>query len=176
MLKISDEKEKEKRVKGHPLLSEKKRFVPYLVELRNLPLVKSPNGCLVVAQMEFLMAITKKHRFIKYLEPPKTRKKFYKKGQSWVEELGFSKDEFRTAFKQVGTVYQSKREWMRADEEGDAFKGKYYLSFNHKPAHLTFYLRNDDLVNQALWDALNYRDEDEWDEEDSGLDEDELNF
>lgn len=175
MLKISEE-EKEKKKKGHPLITEGQRFIPYIVKLRRLPLVKSPNACLVVAQMEFLMGITKKQRFAKYLEPPKTMKKFYKAGQSWVEELGFSKDEFRTAFKQVGTVYNSKGEWMKADKDGDAFKGKYYLSFHHKPAHLTFYLRNSDLVNQELWDALTYSDEDEWDEEDSEFDEDELGF
>jgi hypothetical protein len=119
--------------------------VPYLKELKKMPQIVSTNACIVFQQLEYwshLMAGT----FYKFQSPPKTIQYAYVTGSSWTEELGISEDEFRTAFKQIGTRYKSKKEYKLAKEKGDVFNGKYYCSYFDKVSRLTHYFRNDVLV------------------------------
>lgn len=59
----------------------------------------------------------------------------YKNGDSWTEELGMSKDEFRTAFDKIGHRYKSKSEFDKAE---DKFQGKFYCSYVDRRSNLTF--------------------------------------
>jgi hypothetical protein len=81
----------------------------------------------------------------KFLEPCSNRK--YKEGESWVEELGFTVTEFRSAFDKIGIRYKSKKEYSQHD---DPFQNKFYCSYHDKIKGVTFYFRNHELVDKAL--------------------------
>lgn len=90
--------------------------------------------------------------FYKFLAPSPDHPR-YRPGQSWVEELGISDNEFRTAFDQIGFRYKSKGEFVRAE---DKFKGRMYCSYVDRRENLTYYLRNHEIVDARL-DALMMR-------------------
>ena len=71
----------------------------------------------------------------------------YKEGDSWVEELGLTAQEFRTAFDRIGIRHKSKGQF---DEEQDKFQGKFYASYLDRRENLTYYFRNNSLVDDAL--------------------------
>jgi hypothetical protein len=132
--------------------------IPYVKGLRRLPLVKSVAACVLMQQLDFRFNDEKfQHGFYKFLEPCPGHPK-YKEGDSWTDELGFSADEFRTAFDQIGVRYKSKKEF---DAAGDKFtlvndegkpKGppRYYCSYYDKVKRVTYYFRNHELVDAVL--------------------------
>ena len=83
--------------------------------------------------------------FYKFLEP--CGHTYYQKGSSWIEELQMTTTEFRTAFKHIAVVYKSKKDYKMSS---DKFQGKMYLSYYDRINKLTYYMRNDDLVDQVL--------------------------
>jgi hypothetical protein len=84
--------------------------------------------------------------FYKFMSPCQGHPK-YKKGQSWQEELCFTKDEFRTAFDRIAIRYLSKTEYDKAE---DKFNEKFYCSYIDKIEGLTYYFRNHELVDKTL--------------------------
>lgn len=93
-----------KRVSRKPVMRNKiltltETPVPYVKELRRLKLVKSITACLLMQQLDYWFK-TYPESFYKFLEPCDAIG--YKQGDSWCEELGFSADEFRNAFDQIG--------------------------------------------------------------------------
>lgn len=120
-----------------------RQTIPYVRELRHV--AKSVTGCLLMQQLDFHFA-KYPDGFYKFLEPCRNSK-FYKRGQSWQEELGFSAEEFRTAFDKIGVRYPSKSAF---DAAADKFGGKYYCSYFDKQQGLTYYFRNHPVVDSAL--------------------------
>lgn len=100
---------------------------------------------ILMLQLEYWFEHTDGNAFFKFLEPCEDMQ--YRKGDSWSEETGFSKGEFRTAFARIGKVYKSKREF---NESQDKFQGKMYLSYFDRIKRLTFYMRNTEVVEQYL--------------------------
>lgn len=84
--------------------------------------------------------------FYKFTEP--CNHEVYKEGDSWCEELGFSRSEFTTAFNGLGVKYKSKTEYNAAQE--DKFQGKYYMAYTDRKQGLTYYYRNHEVVDNAL--------------------------
>ena len=120
--------------------------IPYVKQLR--PIAGSVAGTLLMQQLDFWFAMYP-HGFYKFLEPCPTSK-HYKKGKSWVEELGVSADEFRTAFDKIGIRYKSKSAYEAVEQKfGEAL----YCSYFDKQQGLTFYFRNHAVVD-ALLDKL----------------------
>ena len=111
-------------------------MIPYVRDLRRLPPVRSVGACVLMQQLDYHFNNAGfQNGFYKFLEPCPDHPK-YRNGDSWTEELGFSPDEFRTAFDQIGVPYRSKKEYDAAvdkftppDREGKG-KGepKYYCS------------------------------------------------
>ncbi len=87
--------------------------------------------------------------FYKFLEP--SDHPAYKNGDSWTEELGMSRHEFRTAFDKIGIRYKSKSDF---DQAVDKFQGLFYCSYVDRRSNLTYYFRNHDLVDAALDELL----------------------
>ena len=119
------------------------KIIPYVRELRLI--AKSVTGCLLMQQLDFHFA-KYPHGYYKFLEPCHNSKS-YKRGQSWQEELGFSADEFRTAFDKIGVRYLSKSAF---DAAPDKFQDKLYCSYFDKQQGLTYYFRNHPVVDAAL--------------------------
>jgi hypothetical protein len=61
---------------------------------------------------------------------------------SWVEELGFSKGEFRTAFDKIGNRFNSKTQYKEAKSSGLEFGDKFYCSYFDRRSGMTSYYRN----------------------------------
>ena len=87
--------------------------------------------------------------FYKFLEPCENSK-LYKKGDSWTEELGFSRSEFKTAFEKIGVSYKSKREFTEALKTGNLFQGKFYCCYIDRIKNITVYYRNHELLDLEL--------------------------
>lgn len=103
------------------------------------------NATLLMLQLEYWFEKSGGNAFFKFLEPCEDMN--YREGDSWVEELGFSKGEFRTAFGKIGKVYKSKKEF---NESKDKFEGKLYLSYFDRIKRLTFYMRNTAVVEECM--------------------------
>ena len=128
-----------------------RKTISYHPEFRKLPLVKSVTSALLLQQLDFWFE--RYESFWKFTAPARNHK-LYKEGDSWIEELGFSKDEFRTAFANIGVMHKSKSAFMNAEEkfvcDGQEY---YYASYIDRQHNLTYYFRNDALLDREL-DAL----------------------
>ena len=120
--------------------------IPYVKELH--PIAGGVLGCLVMQQLDYWFE-GHPEGYYKFLMP--SDHPAYKVGDSWTEELGMSKDEFRTAFDKIGIRYKSKSEF---DQAADKFQGKFYCSYVDRRSNLTYYFRNHDLVDAALDELL----------------------
>jgi hypothetical protein len=144
------------------------KFIPFLPSL-----VKHTSGVLpsiLMIKLDELFALDKKYQvegFYKFLKPvykkdeegevqvgenglPIIGNPLYVHGQSWVEHISFTEDEFRTAFSKIGIAYPSVSKFRQAEKNGDVFQGKFYCSYIDRKSNLTYYLRNHALVDQVL--------------------------
>jgi hypothetical protein len=88
--------------------------------------------------------------FYKFLEPSPLNRR-YRAGDSWTEELGFSVDEFRSAFGAMGIRYKSQTEFKAAAEPfKSGAREALYCSVLDKSTGLTIYYRNHILVDRLL--------------------------
>lgn len=124
------------------LLQITRGIIGYVPELK--PYAKTTNATLLWQQLDYWFA-KYPNGFYKFLAPCKNKE--YTEGDSWCEELAFSKKEFKTAFSQIGFKYTSKKQF---DEASDKFKGKYFCAFTDKIKGLTYYYRNHELADQIL--------------------------
>ena len=120
--------------------------VPYIKELRQLS--GSVTASILMQQLDYWFE-KKPGGFYKFLEPCENNE-LYKTGDSWTEELGFSKYEFKTAFEKIGVAYKSKNEFKKAMEKGDPFQGKFYCCYVDKMKYITVYYRNHELLDLEL--------------------------
>lgn len=126
------------------ILSLTRNTIPYVKELQ--PLAYTVAGCILMQQLDYWFE-RKPEGFYKFLEPPQKYHNLYHQGDSWVEELWMTAEEFRTAFDRIGIRYKSKRLYEDAPNK---FQGKYYCSYFDRRENLTYYFRNHDLVDLAL--------------------------
>jgi hypothetical protein len=130
------------------------RIIPYNPLYRQTG--KTVTGAILFQQLEYWFAKMGKP-FYKFTEPSE-KNSYYKEGQSWTEELGFSSDEFRTAFDNIGIRYSSKAEYetaviMNRETGGrlDVFAGKFYCSYHDKIKGITVYYRNHSKTDEWLY-------------------------
>ncbi|MHC1750584.1 MAG: hypothetical protein AB9856_20125 [Cellulosilyticaceae bacterium] len=116
------------------------RYIPELNKATG-----SINATLLLLQLEYWFTKTKGKSFFKFLEP--CTHEAYRPTDSWVEELGFSKAEFRHAFSQIGKVYKSRTAYQNST---DPFEGKLYLSYFDRMRKITYYIRNTNEVTKLL--------------------------
>ena len=120
--------------------------IPYVKELHAI--AGGVLGCLVMQQLDYWFE-SHPEGFYKFLEP--SDHPAYKEGDSWTEELGMSRHEFRTAFDKIGIRYKSKSDF---DQAVDKFQGLFYCSYVDRRSNLTYYFRNHNLVDAALDELL----------------------
>ena len=122
--------------------------IPYIKEFKAL--AGTVNGCLLFQQLNHWFKI-KPDSFYKFQSPPQQPHPKYRQNDSWTEELGFSKDEFRAAFDRIGVRYFSKTDYDAAknkfEKNGKTF---FFCSYHDKIKNLTFYFRNDEFVARSL--------------------------
>lgn len=125
--------------------------VPYIPGLRQQ--TGSVVATILMMQLEYRFETIRSPCFYKFLEPPEIGYRDYRPGDSWTEELAFSKEEFRTAFDKIGVRYTSKTQYDKAKSIGSEFGDKFYCSYFDRQLGMTFYCRNHKKVN-ALFASL----------------------
>ncbi len=126
--------------------------IPYVKELRVL--AGSITASILIQQLDYWFEKSP-GGFYKFLEPCENSK-YYKKGDSWTEELGFSRSEFKTAFEKIGVTYKSKKEFAAALKTGNLFQGKFYCCYIDRIKGITVYYRNHELIDQELEKLINF--------------------
>lgn len=129
------------------ILSITRNTIPYVKELR--PISGSVTATILMQRLDYYFE-RHPNGFYKFLEP--CQNALYREGDSWIEELNFSKDEFRTAFALIGVSYKSKSLF---NKEADPFAGKYYCSYFDRPKGVTYFFRNHTLLDQVLDHLVN---------------------
>lgn len=147
--------------------------IPYYKDLRRIS--GSVSSAILFQQMEYWFSKKDGKPFYKFLSPPEETAIGYRAGDSWAEEMGFSEDEFRAAFKKIGVAHKSKKDY---DAVTDKFKivenrvdkrrdnsvkktkwivrkyeeevEKMYCSYHNKRTGQTTYFRNHNLVNSMI--------------------------
>ena len=116
-------------------------FIRYYPHLRKH--FGSNEPVLLIDRLEYWFKIAK-HRdgFFKFLEPCQHR--LCKPGDSWEEEIGFSRRLFNKAFDLIGVRYKSKTAFLNAV---DPFGGKPYASYHDRKGNRNYYVRNHDFAD-----------------------------
>lgn len=112
------------------------------------PGIKTSIGCgkatLILGRFEYWF--TKyKNGFYKFIEP--CSHPLYRTGDSWAEEIGFSRKVFTKAFDLIGVRYKSKSAFQKSQ---DKFRGKLYASYHDRKANQTYFFRNHEFANQVI--------------------------
>jgi len=102
------------------------------------------NAALIIDRLEYWFA-KKSNGFYKFFEP--CQHPLYREGDSWLEELGFSRKSFLHAFSFIGTRYSSCTSFHKLQ---DKFQGKLYASYYARQTHQTFFIRNHQLAEDFL--------------------------
>ena len=124
-----------------------------LYYIKFYPGIKSSIGCekatLILGRLEYWFE-KYKNGFYKFVEP--CHHPLYREGDSWHEEIGFSRKIFAKAFDLVGVRYKSKSAFMKA---GDRFKGKLYASYHDRKTNQTYFVRNHGFASQFIKGLFN---------------------
>jgi len=126
------------------ILAISRNMIPYCKEINTI--TGGVLATILMQQMDYWFD-RKPDGFYKFLEP--CNHKLYTPGDSWCEELGFSKTEFRNSFDAIGFRHASKSTF---DSDPDKFHGKMYASYVDRRNNLTIYIRNHSLADRALED------------------------
>jgi hypothetical protein len=121
------------------------KFIKFYPSLRLS--IQSDKAILITEILEnwFKKDAYKAKGFYKFLEP--CDHYLYKKGDSWIEELGCVRISFNRAFDQIGIRYKSKSAYLK---ESDKFKGKMYASYYDRISKKTFYIRNNEVADELF--------------------------
>jgi hypothetical protein len=134
------------------LLSIIKGSIPYIKELR--PIAGSVTAVILWQQLDYWFE-KYPDGYYKFLSPPESAHPSYKQGDSWEEELGFSKDEFRCAFDKIGVRHSSKTAFNKVENPFlKQEKEMFFASYQDKLKKMTFYYRNHELADKALTDLV----------------------
>jgi len=123
-------------------LAEDKNLVVYRKSLR--PIGQSIKGTILLGQFIYWwnkMEKQGKTAFYKFKEP--CNHSLYKKGESWCEELGFTRFEFETALSKIGFNRPKKK-------KGDPLEKKAIIWYNTDQNRVTWYKLNKDALKLAL--------------------------
>ena len=118
-------------------------FIKYHPELKRF--FGSEATVLILQQLEYWSA-RYPSGFWKFFEPCDHHPQ-YREGDSWAEELGFSRRVFLRAFAIIGTHYKSKSEYLK---QADPFQGKMYASYYDRKTNRTHFFRDHGSIDRFL--------------------------
>ena len=125
---------------------DKKSFTPFIKYTPELKRFFGSSESVLIFQKSEYWSSKYPNGFWKFHEPC-TRHTQYRKGDSWSEELGFSRRVFLRAFSVFGVHYKSKSAYLK---EVDPFQGKMYVSYYDRKTNRTYFLRNHSFVEKFL--------------------------
>ena len=126
------------------ILNQKKHyFVKYHPELKRF--FGSHQAALIFQRSEYWFQ-KYPSGFWKFFEPCEKHPQ-YREGDSWQEELGFSRKVFKRVFSALGIHYKSKSDYLACS---DPFQNKLYASYYDRKTNRTYFFRNHQKVQQFL--------------------------
>ena len=130
------------------------RPIPYIKELREI--TGGVTSAILMQQLDHWFN-TYPDGFYKFMSP--CGNTLCKDGESWTEELGFSEEEFRTAFDRIGVRHGSKKAFDGAENPfryvaGARQEERFYASYHDKIRGLTWYFRNHELVDAKIDEVM----------------------
>ncbi|MBY0292249.1 MAG: hypothetical protein K2W92_03060 [Alphaproteobacteria bacterium] len=137
------------------LLLKKEKFTKRTFYIKFYPEINSSIGCekstLILGRLEYWFE-KYANGFYKFVEP--CNHPLYREGDSWSEEIGFSRKIFAKAFDLIGIRYKSKSSFMRAQ---DKFQGKFYASYHDRKTNQTYFFRNHAFASQFIKGLFNQK-------------------
>lgn len=134
-------------------MSHSSNYTTHSFYIKFYPGIKSSLGCekatLILGRLEYWFE-KYKTGFYKFVEP--CGHPLYREGDSWSEELGFSRKIFAKAFALIGVRYRSKTDYLNTK---DKFQGKLYASYHDRKTNRTYFIRNHAFATQFLKDLFN---------------------
>lgn len=124
--------------------------IPVIQELRKIPSVSDLTTGLVMQEVEYHFYRQPAGYFMFYA--PHYGHPDYRLYESWSERLGISSSDFKVEFDKIGVRYGSRREFDSA--QGDKFDGKFYCSIYDRNRRQALYLRNHELTDRVINQAL----------------------
>ncbi len=136
----------------------KTNFVRYNPNLNEV--TGSINASLLMDRLEHWFEVQKNKPFYKFTTPPAKKHAAYKVGDSWTEQLGFTKSEFDASFLKIGIKHQSKEKFEVEQHLKKQFmvKGKemFYCSYYERLTHKVYYVRNHELMKRRFPKGIYY--------------------
>ena len=134
------------------LLSEDKDLILYRKSLRSI-CKNSVTATILLSQMMYRaerhFKKYKKDKFYKFKQPCKHR--LYKEGDSWCEELGFSREEFDAALKKIGfKLGKTNKTSKESEKKREEKKNNAFIHYYTDSERLTWYKLNYNTLNKAL--------------------------
>lgn len=134
-------------------MSHSKNHLTHSFYIKFYPGIKSSLGCekatLILGRLEYWFE-NYKTGFYKFVEP--CGHPLYREGDSWSEELGFSRKIFAKAFDLIGVRYKSKSDYLNTE---DKFQGKLYASYHDRKTNRTYFIRNHEFASQFIKGLFN---------------------
>jgi len=132
------------------IIADDKNLIVYRPKLKKI--CTSVNSIILLQQIMYWWKISKEKKFYKFKDS--CNHKLYKEGDSWCEELGFTKTEFDNALKNIaykkGKISKTKQ--FKKQEEA-------FVIFYTDANRLTWYDINEDLLSKAI--KLIYKEKEE---------------
>ena len=132
-------------------LSIAKGSIPYIKELR--PYAGSLSACVAMQQLDYWFD-KMPDGFYKFVDA--CEHGFYKPGQSWCEELGMSRDEWRSAWAHIGVTHTSKKNFEKSENPFINSEGKevFYCVVQDRISKVSYYYRNHKLLDKVFDEIL----------------------
>lgn len=107
----------------------------------------SVTAAILLQQINFRWHTNKKKPFYKFKQP--CNHKAYKKGQSWIEELGFSRKEFDTALSKISLTPNQKKQ-TKLGKETKIDKWQNLVEYYVDTTRMTWYSLNEERFQDLI--------------------------
>lgn len=108
--------------------------------------IGSEKAALILGRLEYWFQNNKYvNGFYKFIEP--CNHPLYREGDSWAEEIGFSRKIFSKSFDLIGVRYKSKSAFLKSS---DRFQGKPYASYHNRKTNQTYFVRNNECASELI--------------------------
>jgi hypothetical protein len=128
------------------LIAEDRFSIAYRPRL--VKIAGSVTAAILLQQTLFHWRTSNYQSFYKFKEP--CDHPFYREGDSWTEELGFSRREFDTALKLIGYKVSKKK---NAPDETEGV----YVGYKIEIDRITWYIPHEENIKRALWEIYQER-------------------
>lgn len=134
------------------ILGRDDNVIAYRPELNKI--TGSVNATILFQQIIFNWKRSKGNSFYKFKKPSK-KNSFYKEGDSWIEELGFTSREFDGAISKIAYRFVTKDEKIKKENDPSYVPPQSMIQYKRDSDGRTWYRLNEDLIEKRLQNLYN---------------------